>query len=390
MSIGRVAASGSSKCGFEEGYPLKILHICQRDDPNTGGALRVAEALVREQRRAGLDAWILFLYGPPGRLYNEFAPNAVCFELFSSRQALQGIRALRREVQRISPDLVHSHDGIHWPRLTYLFRSVPVVTHAHAPPGPMILLKDRVGWLLNKMTTDWLIGISQHTIDSWRVLGFPFGKISHIPNGVDFDRFAIPDVSIKAGLRNQLGLPIGKRFIVWVGRLHRKVKGTDRIEKVATALPDGTALLVVGDGPEYVGMQERNQEIIKAGRLILIGSTSDPEKYYRAADAFLFTSYHEPFGLVILEAVASGLPILAFPVSGGGGGAELLKEFEATMLDDDATPELIAEMLNTVFARCSDSERIRLQAEQRYAWSPISALMVEVYKEVLAKWRACR
>lgn len=369
---------------------MKILHICQRDDPDTGGSLRVAEALVREQRRAGLDAWVLFLYGEPGCIFAELAPNSVCLELPSSRQALQGMLTLWREVRRIAPDLIHSHDGIYWPRLTYLRRSVPVVTHAHAPPGPMCLLKDRIGWLLNKMTTDRLIGISQHTIDSWRVLGFPFGKISHIPNGVDFDRFDIPDASTKAGLRRQVGLPIGKRLIVWVGRLHRAMKGTDRIEQIATALPGDTTLLVVGNGPEYVGMQERNQEIIKAGRLILIGSTPDPEKYYRAADAFLFTSYHEPFGLVILEAVASGLPILAFPVSGGGGGAELLKEFEATMLDDDATPELIAEMLNTVFARCSEAERLRLQAEQRYAWSPISAQMVEVYKEVQAKWRACR
>jgi len=369
---------------------MRILHICQRDDPNTGGSLRVAEALVREQRRTGHDAWILFLYGAAGELFAEFASNARCLRLHSSRQALQGVVALRREVLSISPELIHTHDGIHWPRLTYLCRSVPVVTHAHTPPGTISSFKDRVGWLLNKMTTDRLIGISRHTIETWLEAGYPPENIPLIPNGVDFDRFKVFDASAKAWLRGQLGLPVDKRIVVWVGRLHRETKGTDRIEKMAAALPVDTTLVVVGDGPEYSGMYERNRESIGDGRLIFAGSMPDPEKYYRASDAFLFTSYYEAFGLVILEAVASGLPVLAFPVTGGGGGAELLKEFEATMLGDDVSPELIAESLVAAFAKSADAERLRRQAKQRYTWPLISERVVKVYEEVLAEWRACR
>jgi len=369
---------------------VRILHICQRDDPNTGGSLRVAEALVREQFRAGVDAWILFLYGEPGDIFAEFVPNAVCLRLSSSRQALIGMGALWREVRRIAPDVIHSHDGIHWPRLTYLWRRVPVVVHAHLPPSSMTSLKDRIGLPLIKITTDKLIGISQHTIDAWVEMGYPHGDISLIPNGVDFDRFIIPDAFTKADLRNQLGLPEEIRLIVWVGRLHCAMKGTDRLEKVVSALPDDSSLVVVGDGPEYVGMKERNRESIEKRRLIMTGSTPDPGKYYHAADAFLFTSYHEPFGLVILEAVASGLPIVAFPVSGGGGAVELLKEFEATMVDDHDSPEHIAEILNAVFVRRTDAERLRMQAEHRYAWPHISAQVVDVYEEVVEKWRESR
>lgn len=57
--------------------------------------------------------------------------------------------------------------------------------------------------------------------------------------------------------------------------------------------------------------------------MVMAGPSPAPEDYYEVADAFLFTSRYEPFGLVLLEAVASGLPILAYPVE-QGGAVELL------------------------------------------------------------------
>ncbi|MCB9721660.1 MAG: glycosyltransferase family 4 protein [Candidatus Omnitrophica bacterium] len=365
---------------------MRVLHICQRDDPSTGGALRVAEALVREQRRAGVDARVLFLYGAPGELSAEFVTNAVCLRLSSSKQAFQGITALRRKVRETAPDIIHSHDGIYWPRLAYMWRRAPLVAHAHAPWGSAHPLKDCIGLPLIKMTTDRLIGISQYSIDIWIKKGFPFQDISLIPNGVDFDRFKIPDVATKAELRDQLGLPQKKRIIVWVGRFCRAMKGTDRVENVVNALPDDISLVMVGDGPENTGIKERNQMSIERGRLILTGSTRDPGKFYRASDAFLFTSYHEPFGLVILEAIASGLPILTYPVSGGGGAVDLLKEFEATLLDDDASNEAIVSAIDHACKKQTDAERLRKQAMDTYAWPSISARVVKIYDKLLAEW----
>ena len=361
---------------------MRILHICQRDDPDTGGALRVAEALIKEQRNEGHEAWILFLYGPPSGISKRFASNTYCLELTSSKYALQGIVSLRRAIRRIAPDIIHSHDGIVWPRIALMNIPVPRVMHSHLPVGPRKTLKQRMAWMLVRGTTDYLIGISQHTSQTWLDAGFPIRRISYLPNGVDFDRFSMPGSSGKTAIRERLGLPIDKRILLWVGRLHQSMKGSDRVEYMAGQLPDDIALVVVGNGPAYAGMLERCARLMDAGKLFMVGSASSPEEYYMAADAYLFTSYHEPFGLVILEAVASGLPILSFPVTGGGGAVELLKEFNAVQVEDGASPAQVGELVEQVLGLSGESTSNRIHAREKYSWTQISRQLTGVYEQL--------
>ncbi len=359
---------------------MRILHICQRDDPDTGGSLRVAEALVREQRRAGVEVWLLFLYGGPAEVARSLEPQVVCLGLHSSRQVPIGVPRLCMAIRRIRPDIIHTHDGITWPRLAYMHFRIPVVMHSHLPfsstGGP-------VAQMLIKKTTDILIGISLHTIDIWVEAGFPPSKTHYVPNGVDFSRFDVVDPETKREIRRQRGIPEDKRVLLWVGRLHRSMKGSDRVERVAAALPDDTVLVVVGNGPEFQGMSDRCRQQLESGRLIMAGSTSHPEQFYQAADAFLFTSYHEPFGLVILEAIASGLPIVAFPVTRGGGAVELLKDFHAASLDDGMGPDDIHRQLEGLFSQYGFVQENREHAHRKYAWPDVSSRVVEIYELAL-------
>ena len=365
---------------------MRILHISQRDDPETGGALRVAEALVRSQRAAGLDAWLLFLYGEPSHLCKALGANAICLGLESSREALGGIAALRKAVRRIAPDIIHSHDGILWPRLALLSCRVPVVMHAHLPimgPGS---LKDRAGRILVKATTRTLIGISLHTVETWVRNGYPPSQIHYVPNGVDYARFSIAENSTKIALRKQLGLPVDKHVLLWVGRLHKSVKGTDRVERMAGLLPANMILVVVGNGLEYAGMRDRCKALIDAGRMVMDGAASMPENYYGMADSFLFTSRLEAFGLVILEAVFSGLPILAFPVSDGGGAVQLLKEFEVSMLDDSDSDDTIRQTLSSLAEGNQPCVANRKKAVEKYSLDAVSKKIIEVYELCLNKF----
>ncbi len=363
---------------------MRILHICQRDDPDIGGSLRVVEALVREQRAAGLDVWVLFLYGGAGHISALFAPNAVHLGIASSKQAPAGMVRLRQAVKRLAPDLIHSHDGILWPRLAYASLSVPVITHTHLPPPVSSGFKGRLAWPLIKRTTAAACAISRHTQETWTAAGFPSDRIHLVPNGVDFSRFPPADAAEKKRLRKELGLPADRRMVLWVGRLHQAMKGTDRIEYAASRLPDDVVLVVVGNGPEYDGMKSRMQALIDAGRVVLAGSAADPAAYYRAADGYLFTSHFEPFGLVILEAVAAGLPILAFPVSRGGGATALLKEFQAEAVADGASPEAVAASVERMLGRREDAVKIRSAAEVKYSWKAAADLVMDVYNKVLS------
>ncbi len=363
---------------------MRIVHICQRDDPETGGSLRVAEALMKEQSARSLKVWILFLYGPPAQVAAGFEDDQViCLGLRSSSEAWRGITALRKAIRDIAPDIIHSHDGITWPRLALLRIGIPVVMHSHLPAWEPHNLKERLGWALICKTTDVLIGISHHTIDSWVRADYPASQIHYVANGVDFERFRSLGAEEKAVLRHSLGLPASKRILLWVGRLHRTMKGSDRVEHVAARLPDDTVLLVVGHGPEFADIQTRCRPLIESGKMIMTGTVFEPAGYYMAADAFMFTSYHEPFGLVILEAVASGLPIMAFPIAQGGGATELLKEFGAVQIEDGAGAGEIADALRKLKSMTGSAVERRVAAAAKYDWRIISEKVVAVYRSIV-------
>ena len=359
---------------------MRILHICQRDNPNTGGSLRVAEALVIEQRRIGLEAWILFLYGPPGGIAEALGQQIVCLELDSSREVFKGIFKLVREVRRLKPDVIHSHDGITWPRLAFMQIRIPVVMHSHLSADPFASLVSR---LLIRFTTDAIVGISSHTVDSWVEAGVPSSKIHYVPNGVSFERFQVGEENEKKDLRKQLNLPIDKDLVLWIGRLHASTKGTERIARFAALMPDNTIVVVVGDGPSREEIQEQCREYIEDGRVIMVGSIGSPQVYYKAVDMFLFTSYQEPFGLVILEAVASGLPILSFPLLKDGGASELLKEVRAYNLDETSSRADVEALIGHVRSQSHSGERIRDAIRNKYSWEIQSRGVLSVYRTLI-------
>ncbi len=355
---------------------MRILHICQRDDPDIGGSLSVADALVREQRSNGLDAWLLFLYGEASSVFQSLGEKVICLGLKSSSEALAGIGALRKAIRQIAPDIIHSHDGILWPRLVFFLLRTPVVMHTHLPITQERTNKNRLGGVMVKATTKMLVGISLHTIESWVKDGYPPSQIHYVPNGVDQNRFAIGTKEIKQKLRQQHNLPVDKHILLWVGRLHQQVKGTDRVERIAALLPDGMVVVVVGNGEEYEGMHERCKGLIDEGRMVMAGSTSIPEKYYQLADSYLFTSYREAFGLVILEAAFSGLPILAFPVTEGGGAIGILQEFEASMVDDSDSNEAIEAKLSALLDQNEPCVQSRERAIAKYSLASVSRKVI--------------
>lgn len=357
---------------------MRIVHICQRDSPDTGGSIRVAEALVQQQRKQGVDAWILFLYGSASHISKSLAPGSLNLGIDSSRQMLKGIVRLSKAIRCVRPDVIHLHDGIIWPRLAIFTCRCPIVMHAHLPASGSVMSR-----VLVKLTTTHLIGISTDTVNSWRQAGIRASRISYMPNGVNSKRFDIPSDEEKAALRKALSLPADKRILLWVGRLHRAMKGVDRVEKIAAILQDNVVLVVVGNGPEYDGMLQRCSLYVEQGKLLVVGATSTPENYFKAADCFLFTSYYEPFGLVILEAVASGLPIICFPVHQGGGAVKLLREFDASWLEDDVNQAVFERQLEHSVVKLDACAELRENVKIRYSWPTIARQVIRIYRTLM-------
>ena len=193
-----------------------------------------------------------------------------------------------------------------------------------------------------------------------------------IPNGVDVERFH-PGAADRAAF----GIPAGAPVILMVSALIASKNVPEGIAAVA-ALPDAV-LVVAGDGPERAAIQALASELLP-GRFVNLTVTADrmPD-LYRAADVFLHLSVDEPFGNVFLEAMATGLPVVAYE----SDRTRWIVTDEA-FFADRADPASLPAKLATASQSKSAVQAIMCQRAQSFAWSAIAAQYENFFKELCA------
>jgi glycosyltransferase involved in cell wall biosynthesis len=145
-------------------------------------------------------------------------------------------------------------------------------------------------------------------------LGIPDSQLALIPNGTDASRFQ----NVHAADLSPFGVASGRHVIVTVGRLERQ-KGIDRLLR---AMPDTFAklpdhdLLIVGDGPNRKMLTRLATALGIAERVHFAGWRDDLPAILRACDLFVLPSRWEGMPNALLEAMASGLPVVAADVEG--------------------------------------------------------------------------
>jgi glycosyltransferase involved in cell wall biosynthesis len=199
-------------------------------------------------------------------------------------------------------------------------------------------------------------------------------RLRVIANGVDLDEFK-PAPAARAAL----GLPAGV-LLLFVGDLKTPRKNLDTLLE-AFALTPACRLLVVGDaaGSPYPELAAR---LGVANRVQFLGFRRDVAELMRAADVFVFPSRYEACSLVLLEAAASGLPVVAARTT---GGTELLEGDGAVLLEDaDDRLELAAVLRRLVAApavRAQMGAAARRTAE-RHSWAAMAAQYLGIYEEL--------
>lgn len=137
--------------------------------------------------------------------------------------------------------------------------------------------------------------------------------------GVDSNEFK-PSEN-KTALRRQMKLPI-KSFVFLIIARIVKVKGIDYALKAFSNLDEHykriSCIVIVGDGPDTFELKQLALELRIKENIIFFSSTRKPKDFYQTADAFVMSSISEPFGQTILEAMASGLPIVGFRSNNNG------------------------------------------------------------------------
>jgi sugar transferase (PEP-CTERM/EpsH1 system associated) len=234
------------------------------------------------------------------------------------------VRDLVRLFRRERPDIVHTHawgtlcEGLVAARLA----RIPHVIHGEHGTlqlKPYQARVQRFAW----GRVDRLLSVSSRLAETMsRTTGFPLDRIQVIRNGVDLSRFAALD---RAGARRRLGLPSD---VVAIGTAGRLVPVKDQallLEALAQLAGRGLRFIAViaGDGPLRGELDARAAALGIGDRVQFLGHRPDVEAVYAALDLFVLSSVSEGLSNTILEAMASGLPVVATRV---GGADELIEE----------------------------------------------------------------
>jgi glycosyltransferase involved in cell wall biosynthesis len=171
-----------------------------------------------------------------------------------------------------------------------------------------------------------LLGVSNSVRDEMRrfLPHWPKDRIETLYNRIDIEATQAVFVSKKQA-REYLDIPQNYLVVGNVGRLHHDKDQATLIRGFKIALPKlpkNSLLVIMGAGPLESELKRLTQTLNLESHVKFTGNIPDGKKYFKAFDMFALTSDHEPFGMVLLEAMAAGLPIVC---SNSGGGAEVVK-----------------------------------------------------------------
>ena len=298
---------------------------------------------------------------------------------------------VRRAIDEFRPDLVHVATEAMLGRAALnhaLGRGLPVVSSFHTNFDQYMghygagWLKRPIWWYLRRFhnrTRETYVP-SKATIGELEARGFE--RLRLWPRGVDAETFR-PDRPGRSTIRSALGVPADG---VVVGHVSR-IAAEKNVEHLGDALADlaerhpAVTLLIVGDGP---ARPELERKLGASARFVGYQTGEALADHYAACDLFAFASLTETFGNVVLEAMASGLPVVAIRA---GGPGEIIRPGETGLLvDPDEPSSALSNALGMLVEDAGNRERMSHLARD-YAlsqtWEAIMAGLRERYQEVI-------
>ena len=399
---------------------MRILILSDVFYPDTiGGAGRVAYYLCLELSKKGHEVHVIT------RNINGALPSHEKFDnnFFVHRFGLsenESLNLLYKEAKnsyslakKISKettfDLICIHQSMPaiGPLLSGYLKGIPIIYYFHSPWHEEYLIKK--GAIYNKVNprdriisnvmkiverrilkkSEKVIVLSNYMREKVsKVHGYPQDSIRIIPGGVDLDRFHLP-VEGKGISKQALSLPDDKTIFLTIRNLVPRMGIESLIEALnrSKALREKSLLLIGGKGFLDVNLKESVREFNLEEAVRFIGYIPDENlpEYYQASDYFILpTRDLEGFGLVILEAMACGTPVLGTPI---GAIPEVVGAFDQKLVFDGTEWEDLKKKLEEVVNKPDiydfSPEECRRFAENTYSWEKVGDIFEKEMEEIV-------
>lgn len=366
---------------------LSVVHVLSSF--GMGGQERMALDLASWQKRRGHRVLAVSLApdgeGPLGELFRGAGIDARSVPKKTGVDASLPVR-LATLLGGEGVDIVHTHNPhamIYGAPAAGLARAKSVHTKHGMNPD-----QTRRLWLRRTAATlvDAYVAVTPHLakVAAERAECDP-SRIHVVPNGIDVTRFK-PDAEARARVRAELGIPQSTWLVGTVGRLAPEKDQALLIRAMAPLLDERRQLVIVGDGPERAALEQARSATWRAEFIHLIGARSDVAPYLAAFDAFVLSSRTEGLPLVLLEAMATGLPVVSTAV---GGIPDLVSSgVNGLLVKPEDERELLRELVllaNQPTAGLKLGQAGRETVLSRYSLAQMGERYQDIYEQVAGR-----
>jgi glycosyltransferase involved in cell wall biosynthesis len=292
---------------------MRVLHVITGLD--AGGA-EIQLSLILKYTRHDSDVVTLYNPGPVAEQIRA-AGSSVRDIGMRSNTELNALLRLRKLIADGGYDVVHTHlyrSQIYARPAARLARTPVVLTTEHSIGETHIERRKMTAgvrglYLASELFSDATIAVSDIVKERLVRWGVPTRKITVIPNGLDVPALAF-DPAARQRVREQFGIAPDTYVIGALGRLDPNKRIDLLIEAALPALGDRCKILVIGRGEDQARIEAAIDRLGAGDHVILGGFQSDTAAMMASFDLYVAASVQETFGLSVLEAMASGLPVL--------------------------------------------------------------------------------
>lgn len=304
------------------------------------------------------------------------------------------IRNVRRQIRSAAPDLIHANSiraGLVMTLATAGLR-VPVIWHLHdlLPRHP---LSTAIRLCALASSRRRLLAVSQATADRFKGILLRRAPVTVLVNAADTDRFR-PDAESRRTIRAEPGLSETTPVIGIIGQITER-KGQRGLlhafARVVRQMPQAV-LLVVGaplfteaDQQYYERLIRTTEQLGLTQHVRFLGARADVPVLMRALDVLVVNSLAEPCGLVVLEGMASGLPVIATAV---GGNPEMIEHNHSGWLvpsgDEQALAVAILKLSGEPHLRAHLGQHARARVLAHFSVSAFMARLADFYRASVA------